>query len=76
MSRVDTKALRILIRHRVDSAILALENDGRLLSPDGVNSVQSVIDSMGTVLEALDDYEKALPQIIQSTRSAQEDHVV
>ncbi len=76
MNRVDSKDLRILIRHRVDSCILALENDGRLLLPDGENVVQHVINSMGTVLEALDDYEAALPQNIRSTRSAEADYMV
>ena len=76
MSRVDSKELRILIRRQVDAAIIALENDGQLLLPGGENSVQLVIENMVTVLEALNDYEAALPRQIISTRAAQENQLV
>ena len=69
MNRVDSKGVRIRIRRLADSAIMDLENNGKLLSPSGENNAQSTITILVSLMEALDDYEAQLPQIVPSARS-------
>ena len=76
MNRVDSKVLRTLIRRL---AVLERERLHQLevagLSP-GANDLRLSVTMLDDILEALNDYEAALPEIIQSTRSAETDHLV
>ena len=76
MNRVDLKGVRIQIRRLADSAIIDLENNGKLLSSDGENNARSTIDILVALVEALDDYEAQLPQIIPSARTQAGDQLV
>ena len=76
MNRVDSKDLRIQIR-----ALAFLERE-RLHQlevaglPPGINALRVSVTILDDILEALNDYEAALPQIVQSTRSANQDQLV
>jgi len=76
MNRTDSTALRTRIRLLAGSISRALLAAAPLVSPDGVNSVQSAIADTATLLEVLSDYEAKLPTIIPSTRSTQADNLV
>ena len=76
MNRVDSRELRMKIR-RV--AQLELDRLGQLegdLSLPGAADLQRSANTLTSILEALDDHEKRIPQIVQSARSAQEDDLV
>ena len=76
MNRVDSVAVRTRIRQLADSAIIDLENNGKLILPDGVNNARSTIDILVALVEALDDYEAQLPQIVPSARTQARDNLV
>ena len=76
MNRVDSKDLRTLIRR------LAVLERERLHQfevaglPPGVSDLRRSVTMLDDILEALDDYEAALPTQIISTRTAQKDFLV
>ena len=76
MNRVDSRNLRTRIRHL---AVLERERLHQLevagLSP-GVNDLRLSVTMLDDILEALDDYEAALPTQVISTRTAQKDFLV
>jgi len=76
MNRTDSTVLRTRIRQLAGSISRALLVVAPLVSPDGVNSVQSAIGDTDMLLEVLSDYEAKLPAIIPSTRSTQADNLV
>ena len=76
MNRVDTKDLRTRIRRLVGLALKDLETDDLLTLQSGEKTGRPAIQYMATLLEDLDDYEAALPQVVISTRTAQANYLV
>ena len=76
MNRVDSANLRMQIRRLVQSELDRLGQLEGDLSLPGAADLQRSANTLTSILEALDDHEKRIPQIVQSTRSAQEDNLV
>ena len=76
MNRVDSRNLRTRIRQLT---VLERERLHQLevagLSP-GVSDLRLSVTMLDDILEALDDYEAALPTQVISTRTAQKDFLV
>ena len=76
MNRVDSADLRMKIRRLAQSELDRLGQLEGDLSLPGAAALQQSANTLTSILEALDDHEKRIPQIVQSARSAQEDNLV
>ena len=75
-NRVDSQELRMRIRRLAQSELDRLGQLEGDLSLPGAADLQRSANILTSILEALDDHEKRLPQIVRSARAAQEDNLV